>query len=563
MTVSKSETPTLTTLTFQSYLSFAARYTAYKLKGGKKYLHQLIHEDIYLELAQNDPPFLLEDVTLPAEDNDEDGRPISSKKQRRKALKELKDVEMREAISVVIKPRSKYALAAAFAKHARSRSPRDVTKFIQSFKMVSEIIEPDEVGKDVVKQQFINGLTDETFREQIDAMTQAMTLEETYKTTLEHSHIVEDAIETAKPYHKRARTTPLPTTSTRSPQGITRPPTFEHKTETQPKRQDVKCSYCYKDGHAERECFAKKKGISKCNHGLRLGHDEPVCRAKAAGKPKVEHAKLMMNISRSDDVLSGTASIHGNDITVLFDTGASDNFIAKKWASEVSHSKKNVTLANESKLETDGQTSVTVTVNPNKVVARLLTLDITAHVVENLPFGVIIGYPTMLSTGLITSITPVPDKSSEFIDEEETLLNTITNTLPMTVQDRFETQYDVFGPLANTPSLLVPYTLKLKPDAKMVSRPPYKVPDWKREQINEHLDSLLETGVIEKSQSPWGSPVVIVPKKNGRTRMCVDYSRINDQTDHFEYPLPRIEQMIDTLSANHWYTTIDLSSGYH
>ncbi len=560
MSVPKNETPTLSTLTFQSYLSFASRFAAYKLKGGKKHLHQLIHEDIFLELSQIEVPFTLESVIAPYQS-------LSRRKQK-DALMKLRDKETRKAIARAVKPRTQYALAVVFAKHARSKAPRDVAKHIQNFKMIAEIVDPSEVGEDVVKQQFVNGLSDEIFMAQVDAMTQAMSLDDTYKTALSHAHVVDDALETAKPYvAKRARTGLSGGSSVTAQPAVTankrqtshdRTPSYQRS----PVAKGTKCSYCYKEGHTDDVCFAKKKGISKCAHCLKLGHDEPVCRAKTAGRPKAEHAKLMMNISQDEKVLSGTAMINGEDITILFDTGASDNFIAKKHAPSVSHKSSTVSLANNSKLTTIGETKITVTVQPNEIVSHEITLEVTAQVVDTLPFDVILGYSTMLHTGLITTLTPAP-KTTEVTDEEDLLLNTVNDVVTET-PTRPETAHEnAFGPLAIEPSLLQPYKLQLTPDAKMVSRPAYKVPDWKRAEIDKHIDGLLETGVIEPSTSPWGSPVVIVPKKNGKTRMCVDYSRINDQTTHFEYPLPRIEEMIDVLSQHHWFSTIDLSSGYH
>lgn len=69
-------------------------------------------------------------------------------------------------------------------------------------------------------------------------------------------------------------------------------------------------------------------------------------------------------------------------------------------------------------------------------------------------------------------------------------------------------------------------------------------------------------GVIEESKSPWISSAVLVRKKDGSIRFCVDYRKLNVVTVKDSYPLPRIDDILDQLSGNVWFSTLDLKSDY-
>jgi hypothetical protein len=73
---------------------------------------------------------------------------------------------------------------------------------------------------------------------------------------------------------------------------------------------------------------------------------------------------------------------------------------------------------------------------------------------------------------------------------------------------------------------------------------------------------MLDQQIIRPSQSQWSSPVVLVRKKNGKLRFCVDYRKLNNVTKKDRYPLPRIDELLESLSEASWYTTLDLASGY-
>ncbi|GFT60231.1 hypothetical protein TNCV_4970581 [Trichonephila clavipes] len=73
---------------------------------------------------------------------------------------------------------------------------------------------------------------------------------------------------------------------------------------------------------------------------------------------------------------------------------------------------------------------------------------------------------------------------------------------------------------------------------------------------------MKDNDVIEPSSSLWTSNIVLVKKKDGSTRLCVDYRQLNDITKKDSYPLPRTDNTLDKLSGNTWFSTLDLKIGY-
>ena len=89
-----------------------------------------------------------------------------------------------------------------------------------------------------------------------------------------------------------------------------------------------------------------------------------------------------------------------------------------------------------------------------------------------------------------------------------------------------------------------------------------RIPLHQYEEVRKHLKEMLEIGAIQRSNSPWASPVVLFRKKDGSLRFCIDLRKLNAQTVKDAYSLPRIEDALDSLNGACIFTSLDLKSGY-
>ena len=99
-------------------------------------------------------------------------------------------------------------------------------------------------------------------------------------------------------------------------------------------------------------------------------------------------------------------------------------------------------------------------------------------------------------------------------------------------------------------------------NTRPIKQAPRRIPLAKMQEVDQEIKDMLDKGVIEESESPWSSPVVLVKKKDNSLRFCIDYRKLNEVTLKDSHPIPRIDTTLDSLSGSKFYSTIDLKSGY-
>ena len=119
-------------------------------------------------------------------------------------------------------------------------------------------------------------------------------------------------------------------------------------------------------------------------------------------------------------------------------------------------------------------------------------------------------------------------------------------------------------PKEHTPKMDVDYHIETIPEAKPPSWPPYRLGPAEQDEMEKQIKDLVEQRFIRPSVSPCDTPTLFVPKKDrGGWIMCMDDRALNKQTAKDQFPLPRIDQLMDRLGQAKIFNKLDLASGYH
>ena len=99
-------------------------------------------------------------------------------------------------------------------------------------------------------------------------------------------------------------------------------------------------------------------------------------------------------------------------------------------------------------------------------------------------------------------------------------------------------------------------------DAMPIKQRPYRTSPECKQEIDRQVEDMLQKGIVQESVSPWSSPVVLVKKKDGSFRFCVDFRRVHRVTRKDSFPMPLVSETLDALSGTKYFSTLDLKSGY-
>ncbi|KAK4841993.1 hypothetical protein QYF36_013953 [Acer negundo] len=144
--------------------------------------------------------------------------------------------------------------------------------------------------------------------------------------------------------------------------------------------------------------------------------------------------------------------------------------------------------------------------------------------------------------------------------------NELDSSLPSVVVSLLQDFNEVFPeemPIGLPPTRGIEHQIDFVPEAPIPNRPAYRSNPEETKELQRQVNELMERGYVRESMSPCAVPVLLVPKKDGTWRMCVDCRAINNITVKYRHPIPRLDDMLDELHGFVVFTKIDLKSGYH
>lgn len=181
----------------------------------------------------------------------------------------------------------------------------------------------------------------------------------------------------------------------------------------------------------------------------------------------------------------------------------------------------------------------------------------------------------ILSKPTQTITESTPDQLQKWLSGNEVwamaVVDTVTQmieSIPVPVSPDMQSLLSEFQDVFEEPKELPPqraldHAISLTEGAQPVNSRPYRYSPLQKDEIERQVQEMLATGVIAASMSPFASPVLLVKKKDGSWRFCVDYRRLNLLTIKNKFPLPVVDELLDELAGTKFFSKLDLRAGYH
>ncbi|CAK9806275.1 Retrovirus-related Pol polyprotein from transposon 297 [Anthophora plagiata] len=312
-----------------------------------------------------------------------------------------------------------------------------------------------------------------------------------------------------------------------------------------PPRRIITCTYCSKRGHEEANCWAKERAARKNQSNVCFSMDH----------------KLTPIILRDTLVRES-----------LIDSGATCSLVkeevAKRANCAINPFVTTVRGLSDSSATTVGSTTTVIQ-------AEGLSVELDLFVVPDsaIPYDLIIG-KNVLAAGGIKIVTdedgstklqrvPTAQNGTEGIEALCYATDGVDEKTRKAVAELLNRYSHMTATGSKVRRVSTGEMKIVTREERVVSYHPYRLSIFEREKVRGIIEELIENEIIRESTSPYASPIILVKKKNGEDRMCVDFRALNKITVKDRYPLPLIEDQIDRLGSGKYFTTLDMASGFY
>ncbi|XP_012574249.1 uncharacterized protein [Cicer arietinum] len=354
-----------------------------------------------------------------------------------------------------------------------------------------------------------------------------------------------------------------------------------------------KCLKCGRDHGGE--CLVGKQ---VCYYCKQLGHMAPFCpirQKQAESNPNKSNTGRVFALSAkkgmNHNLITSTGFINEIPLIVMFDTGASHSFISSDFV--LQHNLPVLEMPYPLIVSTASKNSINTSLVchqfPITLFDRVFPINLVCLPLKGL--DIILGMDwmsdhsvTLICHGrkvIIPPRIPQPEETNyRSLTNSSILFQCLTNGFQgvlLLLSSNSGSEMD----LSNIPAVSefedvfledvtslppereVEFSIDLVPGTGPISIAPYRMPPLELSELKNQLEDLITKQFIRPSVSPWGAPVLLVKKKDGSMRLCIDYRKLNKVTIKNKYPLPRIDDLLDQLGGATVFSKIDLRSGYH
>ncbi|UYV84469.1 hypothetical protein LAZ67_X002302 [Cordylochernes scorpioides] len=306
--------------------------------------------------------------------------------------------------------------------------------------------------------------------------------------------------------------------------------------------KESKCFNCGKRGHLSRECRFKDLG-KKCFSCNSFGHIANQCPTRSNANTLVKQVQTKPDDEKQNYLAETTQKgrmfkyikINDHELQALIDTGSQLNLIRIDWYLAIGSP------------SFDADDRFISGIGNKRVI-------IGDEMLKEVHFSVV---------GDNIQIKPIQDdwigQIGNVFHTESYPLDLAHITDPQLAKDILSIQKNYDPKEIKTTSIETKIILKTEVP---LYQDPRRLSQKEAQEVDAQIDEWLKQGIIQKSTSEYASPIVLVKKKNGKTRICVDYRKLNKETVKDRYPLPLIEDQIDKLQAARLFGTIDLKNGF-